>query len=121
MADERPTWQVDDCPPWCAGRHLENDHPDDRVHRSAGTTVPVIARRQYLGDEWVEYSVQDVDFEVGASRVDGESATWIYVGSGPAQSIEVTPDGASRLLREAGAALDRVTGRRRWPRSRLPS
>jgi hypothetical protein len=108
MAEQRPTWQVDRCPSWCAVSHSEHDHPDDRVHRSLGTAVPVTARRAHLGPERVEYRVDHVELEVGASRVDGERTTWFYVGAGPGQHIEVSLADAGRLLDQAAVELGGV-------------
>ena len=109
MEESRPSWQSDPCPPWCTGEHAELDHPDDRVHRSRSMAVPVVARRTWFEGEGIRRSAEATEFEVALSRVDGESETWLYVGAGPALSIEVTAESADRLV---VAMRDVLAGRR---------
>ena len=118
MDDSRPSWQADECPPWCTGEHGERDHPDDRVHRGRSTAVPVVARRAWFDGEGIRRSAEAVDFEVALSRVDGEPETWLYVGAGPGLSIEVTAESAERLVRAMAEALDAGASRSRTSRSR---
>ena len=107
--ESRPSWQTDACPPWCVGGHGELDHPDDRVHRSRSVVVPVVARHTWFEGALLRRSADAVDFDVAISQVDGESDIWLYVGAGPAASIEVTLESAERLVRAIGevAALGR--------------
>ena len=105
MDESRPSWQVDECPPWCAGGHHELDHPDDRVHRSSWAAVPVVARRSWFEGEVLRRTAEGAEFEVGLSRIDGEQDVWLYVGSGPALSIEVTAESAERLVVAMGELL----------------
>ncbi|MCU1440456.1 MAG: hypothetical protein JWP85_1453 [Rhodoglobus sp.] len=108
--EERPTWQVDPCPEWCAGAHTENDHVDDRVHRSEGIAVPAVIRSKRLGSTRVEFDEEAGDVEVGISRTDGQRETWLYVGSGPGREIELSLDTASRVLRTARHEVKRARG-----------
>ena len=105
--DRRPSWQSEPCPAWCVGGHQENDHPDDRVHRSTSFPVPVVLRRSEPEGERMARRIEHDDFEVALSRVDGESDTWLYVGNGPGMHLDVTVESARRLLR---AASIRLTG-----------
>jgi hypothetical protein len=108
--EERPTWQVDPCPEWCAGAHAENDHPDDRVHRSAGIAVSAVLRSKRLGPARVEFDEVADEVEVGLARADGHRATWLYVGAGPGREIELSLDTASRVLRAAQHLVKRAGG-----------
>lgn len=101
----RPTWQLDECPGWCAVEHAEGDHPDDRVHRSASVAVPVIARRTWFEGAGILRDSEAVELEVALARVDGEAQTWLYAGEGPGSAIEVTVESAERLVEAMGAAL----------------
>jgi hypothetical protein len=98
MTNRRPSWQLDDCPAWCVVDHREDDHPDDRVHRTDAPSVPVIARSRRF-DPDLTFEVDAADFEVGVSRRDGDVETWIYVGGGSGQQIEITRESAARLVR----------------------
>jgi hypothetical protein len=104
MISRRPSWQLDDCPAWCAIDHRQEDHPDDRVHRTEAPSVPVIARSRRFDGE-LRYEIAAMDFEVGMSRRDGEAETWIYVGGETEQPIEVTRESAARLLRALNIQL----------------
>ena len=107
MDDARPSWQVDLCPQWCVGGHAEHDHPDDRVHRSAALSVPVVVRRTSFSGPEAHRSTEAAEFEVAVSRVDGETETWAYVGEGPRMFIEVTTESAARLIGAVGDAVIR--------------
>jgi hypothetical protein len=104
MTNPRPSWQRDECPAWCAVDHREDDHPDDRSHRTDTPAVPVIARARRFDDGLV-FETGAMEFEVGVSRPDGEVDTWIYVGAGPGQQLEVSRESAKRLLRALDAQL----------------
>ena len=106
----RPSWQVDPCPAWCAGGHRESDHPDDRQHRSASIAVPVVVRRTTLESARLVRTAEAAEFEVGLSRADGESDTWLYLGEGPGASIEVSAESARRLLAAAAERLGAAAG-----------
>jgi hypothetical protein len=38
----RPSWQRAPCPAWCTRVHLEDDHPEDRLHQDDGVVIPAI-------------------------------------------------------------------------------
>ena len=97
--ESRPSWQVDACPSWCRGDHGEHDHPDDRVHRSDSVAVPVVGRRTVFEGASIRREVHATEFDVALSRPDGECETWLYVGAGPAMSLDVTAESAERLVR----------------------
>jgi hypothetical protein len=101
----RPSWQIDACPSWCAGDHHEGDHPEDRQHRSVSFAVPVVTRRTRVVADQISRSAESAEYEVGLSRIDGELETWLYLGEGPGESIEVSAESAHRLLRAAEARL----------------
>ena len=105
MAPVRPSWQVDPCPAWCVGDHREEDHPDDRQHRSASVAVPVVVRRTAVQHDALVRAAESAEFEVGVSRRDGEQDTWLYLGEGPGASLEVSAESAERLLAAAQARL----------------
>jgi hypothetical protein len=108
--EERPTWQIDPCPEWCARTHAENDHIDDRVHRSEGIAVPAVIRSKRLGATRVEFDEEASHVEVGLSRTDGQREIWLYVGAGPGREIELSLDTASRVFREARNEVKRANG-----------
>ncbi|MBN9240800.1 MAG: hypothetical protein BGO97_13885 [Micrococcales bacterium 70-64] len=101
----RPTWQLDECPAWCSVEHAEGDHPDDRVHRSPGVAVPVVARRTSFEGAGIVRGSEAAELEVALARVDGESQTWLYAGEGPRSAIEVTVESAERLAAVIEAVL----------------
>ena len=101
----RPSWQVDACPAWCVVDHGEHDHPDDRVHRSAALSVPVVARRTGFDGARILRSAEATEFDVALSRVDGDWQSWLYVGSGPAMAVEVSAESGQALVRAIAAVL----------------
>lgn len=100
----QPSWQNDPCPRWCAGDHLESDLPEDRVHRAPGVAVPVVSRRT---DTDLVRTAHPEEYEIGLSRADGSTETWVYIGAGPGEYLEVSVESARRLI----AALQHVCGR----------
>lgn len=106
----RPSWQLDACPHWCAGEHSEHDHPDDRVHRSAGRTVAVIARSLHPTKEAMVSSSEATEFEIGLSRRDGKTTTWVFIGDGAAHRIELSLESARRVGDELREVLGPAGG-----------
>ncbi|SJM59441.1 hypothetical protein [Gulosibacter sp. 10] len=47
------------------------------------------------------------EYEIGLSRADGSTETWVYIGAGPGEYLEVSVESARRLI----AALQHVCGR----------
>ena len=101
---------MDDCPPWCIGGHHEDDPPEDRVHRSAGAVVPVVARTVSYEGGSQHVTVDSIEFDIGISRTDGTHETWFYMGSGPDRSLEISGESAARLLGAATVELRRMHG-----------
>ena len=112
MPDSRPSWQRTVCPPWCDASHAESDHPDDRVHRGLVRSVTVVSRVRRFRDGRMIVEDEELEFDVGLSRADGDSVTWLYVGQGPARSIEIAVGDAAALVAAmvdaAGRAEDRM-------------
>jgi hypothetical protein len=95
---DRPSWQRDACPAWCTATHRENDHADDRVHHSDGITVATVGWRRHVVGDKIVTTDKNVDLEVGIARDDGQQTTWLYIGSGPASSVEVALSAADELV-----------------------
>ncbi|UKJ65402.1 hypothetical protein H1Q78_08945 [Cellulosimicrobium cellulans] len=95
----RPSWQVDDCPPWCAVVHEESDHPHDRKHVSAEIAVPVAALAEHAPpggdrrDEW-----RATELVLSLHRRDASHETWVYAGDGFEQRIEVLLGDMRRIV-----------------------
>lgn len=117
---DRPTWQVEPCPRWCVVLHAQDDDVRDRSHVSASLSVPT---RQLLGTPGSAVSpfaepepgaapgspealdrTATADLAVCVHRRDGSPTTWVYVGDGAVQHLELTADSWHRLM----PALDRV-------------
>lgn len=94
----RPAWQIDPCPRWCAATHTVGDHPEDRVHRSDGITISTVARRRHPEAGELTSTEEEVDLEVGIARTDGDTVTWLYIGAGPASSVEVQLQAADEIV-----------------------
>lgn len=120
--DDRPTWQVEACPPWCVVLHAEDDHESDRVHVSTSMSVHA---RQLLGspggalppDVEVEQAgppgtpeavdrTAHADLAVAVHRRDGARTTWVYAGDGAVQHLELTAESWGRLVPAVDRALE---------------
>jgi hypothetical protein len=101
--------------------HEQDDHERDRKHVSASLSVPV---RQLLAEVGraaspfaepevttvpggVERTAQ-VDLAVVLHRRDGEPTTWLYVGDGAEQLLELTVESWARLAPALDRALERA-------------
>lgn len=104
----RPRWQQTQCPPWCASEHLEDDHPDDRVHRSAGMSRSITTRWPRFSGTSMIADVQEVDVEVGLKQIDGSEQAWLYVGAGPGRALELDVSQAANLLDLIRDAIDQA-------------
>ena len=112
----RPAWQVEPCPTWCVVLHEDGDHEHDRHHMSAGMTVPARQLRTTPQRSGWLFGEEDepagpggertvsADLAVCLHRADGGPTTWLYVGDGEDQSLELTVDSWARLA----PALDRM-------------
>ena len=76
MHDERPTWLIEPCPPWCAAEHRQGDHPDDRVHRGASTTLAGFLAHGAVPTEFEE---EPAHLVVHVMRPVGGTTTWVEV------------------------------------------
>lgn len=98
----RPSWQRDECPPWCVVEHQEADPPDDRVHDSVGTYVPAVVRRaEFSGGERTELLLV-------LSRRCGEHDDWIFLGEPQrhGQHLTLSRESAARVASTLAALLD---------------
>lgn len=121
---DRPSWQAEPCPPWCVVLHAQDDHPRDRTHVSASMSVPA---RQLLGGDGTRVSpfadpepaaapggaeahdrTATTDLAVCVHRRDGAATTWLYVGDGAVQHLELTAESWHRLVPAVDRALDLV-------------
>jgi len=93
----RPSWQQDDCSAWCEGDHHEDDQPVDCTHHSGGISVPVVTREQSISGGQLYVTIDAGDFEIGLTRMDGQADTWLYIGGGAQQHIEITTESARRV------------------------
>ncbi|MDF2664208.1 MAG: RecA-superfamily ATPase [Microbacterium sp.] len=86
---------------WCTTDHGETVHPDDEIHRSAGTGFPARVRDGHLGSADVLR-----DIEVGVIRRPDDAESWVALefGAGYAVAIDVVAARTlGRLLRDASA------------------
>lgn len=115
--DDRPAWQVEECPAWCVVLHTTDDHESDRRHVSASLSVPVrelrpadaappvVGEPDLSGpDDGPGDRTVATELAVCLQRRDGGPTTWVYVGDGTHQALELSADSWHRLL----PALDRV-------------
>lgn len=89
----RPSWQRDECPPWCVVEHREADPPDDRVHDSVGAYVSAVVRRpgSTVGES--------TELLVILSRRCGELDDWVFLGEPErlGQHVTLSRDSAARV------------------------
>ncbi len=122
--DERPVWQVEACPAWCVVLHGPDDPVRDREHVSASLAVP--ARQLLQGPRAVPSPFAEpdapppgtgaegadrtatTDLAVALHRRDGGPVTWLYVGDGAEQVLDLTVESWSRLVPALDRALDRA-------------
>lgn len=117
QSDDRPAWQVEACPAWCVVLHAEDDFESDRRHMSASLSVPARELRAASAappgvgeadlpgpDDGAGDRTVSTELAVCLQRRDGAPTTWVYVGDGTHQALELSADSWHRLL----PALDRV-------------
>lgn len=105
-----PPWLTEICPPWCVVMHEREDHPRDRQHMSAALSVPVTKLRgvgEHPPPEGDHVVAEDM--AVVLHRRVGSDATWLYVGDGRHQGLELSVGSWERLV----PALDRMVA---WSR-----
>jgi len=76
--DHRPEWLSEDCPPWCRREHHESDHPEDRIHQSEPTWVPVVLRRSPLLTHDDDPG-EGAELMVQSSRAVGSDQIWVLI------------------------------------------
>ncbi len=99
MSGERPSWQRDDCPPWCSRVHREDDHADDRAHVDDGEIVPVTVHEAEPSADGIVYVPRSLDLVVGRYRADGDDTTWYYIGDDERNGFQMTSESVGRLER----------------------
>lgn len=100
-----PPWLAEACPPWCVVMHEQRDHVRDRRHVSASLTVPVTELRG-IGDPTTPEEDQALAEELALClhRRVGSRDTWLYVGDGRHQGLELSTDSWARVV----PAVDRM-------------
>jgi hypothetical protein len=109
----RPAWQTEDCPPWCAREHLESDHPEDRIHQTEPLTVPALRRRSLLPEDRPERTEIEVML---AARINDNTPLWILIGEGEGPALLIVDEiTALRLIDSLGELLPEKRRRRSMP------
>lgn len=125
----RPAWLTEPCPPWCIAEHQLQDHDADRSHISDSVMVPAITllgRRTQprasvrqaehrppvlvpdavltlpSGDQ-----VSGLPLCVVLHRPVGSHITWVYIGDGGPDGLEVSGETAWLLIEAVGSVLGR--------------
>lgn len=99
---DRPT-DTEQCPPWCARRHDDVDHPEDRLHRDAGRVIAVITASGSIGSDLTAAATH---LTIQRVRAFGAERTWVRIqeAEGTAHHLTIDDAGASLL----SAVLDRI-------------
>jgi len=79
-----------ECPEWCVARHEVEDENGVMRHRSVVLELGVIERTESSTGE-------ATDLVIEMYRLEGESATWVYVGDGFDQYLELSLESVVRL------------------------
>jgi hypothetical protein len=91
-----------ECPAWCVADHrpVAEGGEDERTrrHRSAIVDLPAIAPDGAL------------ELMIELHRVDGETTTWVYVGDGTDQRLELSVESAARLVAALATAIRPAAG-----------
>lgn len=83
------------CPGWCVARHEDEDENGMMRHRSAVLELGVIERSESSAGE-------ATDLVVELYRLEGESTTWVYIGDGFDQYLELSLESVLRLVTVLG-------------------
>lgn len=86
------------CPPWCVADHAAEDERGLSRHRSETRAVPAIVEGR--GNE----GPHPVELLVEVSRLQGEAATWLYLGDGWT-GFSMSLESAARLFEALRATL----------------
>lgn len=92
------------CPRWCTGDHGEG-HDHDRKHMSAAVVLPVV---QLVRGEPGRDLPRASEVAVVVHRRERSEQTWLYVGDGTDQQLELTPESWRRLVARLGEVLGEV-------------
>jgi len=95
------------CPPWCT----VVDHVEGEEHQSRGFEIASMFAPLGSGSG-VDTAPYPGDLVVVLHRPVGGGTTWVYLGDGQRQGIELSIDSAARLLGSLQAIL--------WPDEALP-
>lgn len=110
MQSERPAWLAQWCPVWCSGDHDGQELLDDRRHQSVAHWWPeLVRRRQVLPSGEVRRVVVPTEMSVIAVQQIGERQPWVALTT-DSELVELTPEGARRLLHELADVLTRMEG-----------
>lgn len=82
------------CPPWCVASHAEEDEPHGRRHRTRARVIPVVLPAAGGPGHEVAESGEMV---LEAHRRIGGQETWVYLGDGAGQRLEVSAESAARV------------------------
>jgi len=86
------------CPEWCVAQHQVEDEGGVRRHRSAAVSLGVIERNVASAGEATEVAIE-------MHRTEGESTTWVYVGDGFDQYLELSLESVRRLVAALGRTV----------------
>lgn len=92
----RPDWQAEDCPPWCAREHLNDDHPEDRIHQSEPRAVPALRRRSLLPEDRPERT--ELEITIASTMASSSSARWIMMGEGEGPALLILDEASTAGL-----------------------
>ena len=107
----RPQWLSEECPAWCVAEHADEDHPHDRKHVSVARVVPVNELAGGGGPRAPDRSlpgrgrVEAAELVVCLHRRVGAADTWVYIGDGLDQRLEISADSCARLLPVVGSVM----------------
>lgn len=82
-----PSWLREPCPWWCTREHDEDDHPEDRYHRSEASLAPAVAGHTDVLP--MTASLEAVEVIVRRGRHVGESVEWLAIESDELQRLRL--------------------------------
>lgn len=72
-----PSWQRLPCPGWCTRTHHEDDHVEDRYHRSEPSYVPVLAVTEATVP--ITEALEPLDLIVTVGQYADELIEWVSI------------------------------------------
>ncbi len=97
---EKRYWSAEDCPPWCCGDHPLDDHPEDAVHATELSPIPVVA-----GSRGNQSAARSSYFDVARLQHVSGGEEWVFVGDGESGWV-ITKESAGRVLRALARVLE---------------